>query len=106
MPIDFILMPRKTIKKNFFIFLFFRRNSQKNAENNNILQLFQLKGGWKSMKRKKTLLSIVGVLVLSFTVVSGASATPIKECFWDECPPKPCYKAPCPMPTSIIPEME
>lgn len=71
------------------------------------------------MKRKKSMLSIVGVLMLSFSVVSGASASnlmgpPVYTCgdVSANCggggykPPIKCTVAPCPLPTSIILEVE
>ena len=62
------------------------------------------------MKRKKSMLSILGVLVLSFSFVSGASASPpvCKNEVTVLCgggttkpqpePPKKCTVAPCPLP--------
>lgn len=58
------------------------------------------------MKKKKSMLSIVGVLVLSLSIVGGVSAgSPSPPVCSNEVtvlcgytPPKPCYKAPCPLP--------
>ena len=63
------------------------------------------------MKRKKSMLSIVGVLVLSLSFVGGASATPpvcsnevTILCGYTPKPPK-CQNGYCPIPVSIIPEV-
>ena len=62
------------------------------------------------MKRKKSMLSIVGVLVLSLSFVGGASAQCTADvsalCSGKPQPPKKCVVAPCPAPTSIIVEVE
>lgn len=64
------------------------------------------------MKKKKSLLSILGVLILSFSFMGGASAqctasvTPL--CGGGSTKPEPpkCLNGYCPLPTSIIPEVE
>ena len=67
------------------------------------------------MKRKKSVFSILAVLVLSFSVVSGASASIPRDpvcsnevtifCGSTPKPPK-CENGYCPLPTSLIPEVE
>lgn len=47
------------------------------------------------MKKKKSMFSILGVLlVLSISFAGSASAGPVD---WEPDPPKPCLKGPCPM---------
>lgn len=51
------------------------------------------------MKKKKSVLSILGVLLLSLTFASGASAMNEPDPgYGGSKPPTSCTKAPCPLP--------